>query len=672
MGSSLTPVSAEGNGLRTRRLPDGHLDTQVRTAAGTWVRVHSLHTPEEEAKTLLDSALDGRAVPSVVAVLGVGLGYVIDEIERRRPGVHIVALELVPALVDGWSRRRDWDEAIQRGQLVVGVAPGYDLPIPAWPAAVVDEAPLVVVQPVIAQHHRDALEQAHKAFQQFLFEQRANAEARRRLAAPYLLQTIENLPVLMSSSDLGALDGLALGHTVVLCGAGPSLDGLLPSLRAHRERAWLVALDTALRPLMGAGIVPDLVVSVDPTQLNGRHLLNLPTRARPWLVAEASLDPRAFAAFAGRIFACRLGVADPWPWLGSLGISASPLRAWGSVLTAACDLVSRLQAPRVVFAGMELAFTNDQSYCRGTSFEEDWLAQQQRDGLSSIEEVWRTRIAEHETAEPDLNGLTVRTTPQMVAFRNWVRSFVSSKPTVEFINASGAGILHGPQIRQAALPDALGSLPKTWAPENALRAAAGPAFSDGTARLRSALEGVGADDNDASAGPIHTWAKVIRNLDEARLQRLLQHTARRLRAQEGSTAMSTSTEVTTETAWVDVPYDESDFSAKEPLEWQVSESGVTTYAYRVDRKTMTLAFKINHGLLTGRPANELYLRIPGSYLPARGMANTIWLCTQVSKECGYATVHEGRDVVVLFRGSEEPFPAECDFFVFGQLTFEVQ
>ena len=667
------------NGLRARATSDGRLDTQVRTGSGAWVRVHSLSAPEAEAKTLVDHALKGRRVPPVVAILGVGLGYAIDELERRRPDVRIVALELAPTFVDGWDRRRDWSDLLRHGQLVVGVAPLYELstPAPAWPPEAIEETPLVLVHPVIGKHNPGLLDRAHKTFQQFLREQRANAEARRRLAGLYLCHTIENLPILASATDVGAIDGIAVGQTVVLCGAGPSLDWLLPSLLAERDRVWLVALDTALRPLMRAGIVPDIVVAIDPTPLNGRHLIDLPTRVRPWLVAETSLDPRAFAAFSGRIFACRLGQADPWPWLETLGLAASRLRVWGSVLTAACDLVSRLQALRIVFAGMDLAFTNDQCYCRGTAFEEDWLAQQQRDNLPSIEAVWRVRIDEHDTEEPDLNGRAVRTSPQMVAFRNWVRTLVASMPTREFINASEAGILHGSGIAQVKLADVLGSLPRAWAPDSVLRAAARPSFAAGAARLRSALETVAVADPNIdrdAASPIRTWAEVVPDFDEDRVRRLLEHAARRLRAQEGATAMSTATEITTETDWIDVPYDASNFFAKAPLEWHVSRSGVVTYAYHVDRKTMTLAFKINGSRLAGGPANELYLRIPGNYLPARGMANPIWMASLVSKECGYATVHAGLDIVLLFRGTEDYFNVEVggELFVFGQLTFEVQ
>jgi hypothetical protein len=666
LSSGATVPPAFTDGLRVSETQDGHLDTQVRTSSGAWVRVHSLHAPEAEASRLVDYALNGQSVPPIVGVLGIGLGYVIDELERRCPDVRIVALELVPGLVESWRRRRDWSQSIRGGRLVVGVDPHYELPTPGWPMEALAEAPLVVVHPVLGRHLPLAVERARKAFAQFLFEQRANAEARRRLSGLYLRHTLENLPALAVASDVSTLDGLAADTPLVLCGAGPSLDRQLPRLRAYRDRAWLVALDTALRPLLAGGVVPDLVVSVDPTRLNGRHLVNLPTRARPWLVAEASLDPRALAAFGGRTFICRIGRAEPWPWLEGLGMAPSRLRVWGSVLTAGCDLISRMRGSPIVFAGMDLGFTDGQPYCRGTAFEEDWLAQQLRDGSPSLEAVWDMRIAENAMEEVGVDGRPTRTASHLIGFRNWVRAFVASTPEREFINATGAGILHGPGIVQADLTDVLGTLATREAAERVLRAAARPSFADQAPRLRSEVEAV--VNGRSGRGVWRTWGDAVPEFDEAGARQQLRHAGRRLRSQEGARTMPM-----TESDWIDVPYDASNFIAKPPMQWSVSEPNVATYAYRVHGKTMTLAFKINHSTLDGQPANELCLRIPGNYLPARGMANPIWMCSHSGKECGYATVHPGLDLVVLFRATEEHFPIERgDFFVFGQLTFEVQ
>ena len=262
----------------------------------------------------------------------------------------------------------------------------------------------------------------------------------------------------------------------------------------------------------------------------------------------------------------------------------------------------------------------------------------------------------------------------MVAFRNWVRTFVAAAPEREFVNVTGAGILHGPGIAQASVADVLGTMPIIEGVERMLNATRRSSFADAVPKLRSAIESVTGDKFPSQPDVWRTWADAVPNFDEVHTRRLLRHAGHRLRAETGESAMTTG-----ETDWVDVPFEPSDFSAKAPLQWAVGQSSVATYAYRVHGKTMTLAFKIENSALevesepNSLSSNELHLRIPGNYLPARGIANAIWMGGVAGRECGYATVHPGLGIVVVFRGSEGPFPPDPGHFcLFGQLAFEVQ
>lgn len=646
--------------VRQQVTADGRVESCVRTPAGAWVRLRSIDDPIREAREIVDRAVDHRPVPPVAAVVGVGTAAIVSELVERFPGLRILALELFTGIPDSLvAPQRGTDD--HGGFTMVATGPGFSLPMTTWPSAAVAADPLVVVQPIAAHHWPDLVERACRTARQYVYERRANEEARERLAPVYLENTLWNLPELMRAADVSALDGIADGDPVVLCGAGPSLDRLLPSLRTCRDRAWLVAIDTALRPLLAAGIVPDLVVSIDPSSLNGRHLLDLPTRVRPWLVAEMSLDPRAIRAFAGRIFACRLGAADPWPWLESAGVSVSRVRAWGSVLTSACDIVRRMRPARVAFAAIDLAYTGGQPYCRGTAFETDWEAQRVRDRLASVHDVWRSRLAKHHVEEPDVNGEPARTAPHLLAFRNWVRAFVAEEPTCKYANVTGAGILHGEHIEPSSLDRWLAEPFDASRPGARLTAVAGRSLGNGSTVDAALARAVRADE------PWQTWAARVPRIDRPRITRCLEMAAREIGVRKGEGAVRGSSE------WIDVPFDPSYFFSREPMSWQVAESNVGTFAYRVDGKTMVLSFKINHSTLAGEPSRELFMRLPGNYVAARGAANAVWLGSRPIKETGYATVHPGHDFIVVHRGNEEPFPLERDdFFVFGQLLLEVQ
>lgn len=650
------------------------LSVSLRADSGAWLRVHSQRHPRDEARRAVDEALDGREMPGIVVLLGLGLGYVVDEVLARRSDVHVLALELAPELLTAFCRRRDWTTLLASRQLVVTAAPRYAADLSAWRDDLFVEAPLVIVQPVIARARVEAFAAAHDAWRQPVFERRANAGARRAFSAIYVTHTLANSPRLAEEGDITALDGVGAGLPTVICAAGPSLDALLPDLARFRHRALVIAADTALRPLVRAGIEPDLVVAVDPTTMNGRHLVDLPRLRDTFLVAEASVDPRAINAFAGRTFFARIGGFHPWPWLEAHGVACGPLQVWGSVLTAACDLAMRLRCGPILLAGTDLAYTGGQPYCRHTTFEADWQAQAARDGID-VPEVWRRRLSSVATMEPDVHGQPTLTAPHLVAFRNWVRAFVAAAPGQTFVNVTAAGILHGDGIGQASLEQALGDAMPQAGITGRLAAAHG-AMRPAPAALGDALEGLRRGPLEAE--PFSTWADEAHDLDLEATRRTVASAAsraaalRRHRDASPRTARHTDT-MATDPDWIDVPYTASNFFAKAPMEWDVAASAVTTFAYVMQGRTMTLSFAIHDSALRGTGGNELYIRIPDGYLPSRTIANAIWIGSLGYREMGYMTTHPGMDVLVLFRASEAAYaPDPIGLCIFGQITFEVQ
>src|SRR3972149_923880 len=73
----------------------------------TWFRVHSSRDPLGEANRLAAPAfLDGT--PPTIIVIGLGLGFVLDAIERRAATVKVLALEPLADTIGPMLRRRDW------------------------------------------------------------------------------------------------------------------------------------------------------------------------------------------------------------------------------------------------------------------------------------------------------------------------------------------------------------------------------------------------------------------------------------------------------------------------------------------------------------------------------------------------------------------------------------
>ena len=356
--TSLSPsVAAPGRGMPG---PAARLESvegvlpglSIQSATGEWIRLHGRRDPVGEADRLLEEAFAG-AEPAAVIVIGLGLGYILDAIERRSSTTRVLALEPLPNGLPHMLARRAWDTWMRDGRLKLLVGPDYDGAADAWRDLTVSPPPVVVVHPVAARLAPREVAQARSLADRAVLGATSNAEARTRFAGR-LANTLLNVPTICAEADAARLTGLFKGHPAMVVAAGPSLDRNISMLARLRDRVVLIAVDTAVRPLLSAGLEPDLIVSVDPSRANARHLIGVPDLPCSWFVAEGSIDPRVFARFEGRTFVYRVSDHHPWPWLAAQGLERGHLRAWGSVLTTAFDAATEAGCDPIIFAAADL------------------------------------------------------------------------------------------------------------------------------------------------------------------------------------------------------------------------------------------------------------------------------------------------------------------------------
>jgi hypothetical protein len=441
------------------------VSASLRTADGRWVRIHSGRDPVTEADRFVEAALGSipGGSPAVVIVIGPGLGYMVDAIEQRAPDTKVIAIEPFPRLARAMLARRDWRARLGSGRLAILVGPEY-LGVSEVGATLDGQAAAfatVVEHPVVKREYVLEAARGRAAADQLLRGATLNAAARKMFAGRYLLNTLANVPAIVREADASSLSGRFAGVPAIVVAAGPSLDGQLEQIKAVEDRALIVSVDTALRPLQAAGIRPHLVVAVDPSELNARHLLGIDDTEGSWFVSEGSIDPRVLPEFAGRVFSFKVSDHQPWPWLRTHGVDRGTLRAWGSVLTTAFDLACLAWCDPLVFVGADLAYTGGLHYCRGTMNEDPGTYDAE---AAARAEAFAAALRHHQRPtceEADVHGRRVTSTPQFVQFRDWLVSRAVEASPRHVLNATGAGILHGHGISQVSfgemsLPDLAG------------------------------------------------------------------------------------------------------------------------------------------------------------------------------------------------------------------------
>ena len=353
---------------------------------------------------------------------------------------------------------------------------------------------------------------------QIVLGAKSNEEARRQFAGRYLLNTLKNVVAVTSEGDVAALTNAFFGVPALVIGAGPLLDRNLAEIRAVADRVLLIAVDTAARALIAGGIAPHIVVSVDPSEENARHLIGISSAEDIHLVTEASVDPGALAPFAGRTFTFKVSNHQPGRALAVSTPTAVAL-AWGSVLHYRVDLAS------VVRLRPDWCCRNRPRRHRRRADSLNTVYERSGGAASNATraEHFRQHLAKQKTViEPDITGTPTQTAPRFLQFRDWLVRQAPASGRV--VNATGAGILHGGGIQQASLTslklaplapdeaDIRGRLRRAWS-------ATADAAPGCRARVRAGLSARSSLPFDAwleFAGPSVERADVERVLDSRR------------------------------------------------------------------------------------------------------------------------------------------------------------
>lgn len=179
------------------------------------------------------------------------------------------------------------------------------------------------------------------------------------LSGQWFRNIVGNLPELLAGAPVDALFGSCSGLPAAVIAAGPSLDEALPHLRLLKDRVLLVAVGTALKPLLAAGIDPHLVVVVDGCPEVWEQFRDLPpTRSR--LVGIAQTDPRIWNCFRGRSFSYSCSAYRAFEnWLASFHAGASCLQTGGTVALTALALAEQMGCGPIYAYGLDLSFPDD-------------------------------------------------------------------------------------------------------------------------------------------------------------------------------------------------------------------------------------------------------------------------------------------------------------------------
>jgi len=181
--------------------------------------------------------------------------------------------------------------------------------------------------------------------------------------APFIATQLINTPNFPTSVE--ALAQAFAGKTAMILAGGPSLDEMIPWIRAHRSGLFLIAVSRISGRLQEAGIEPDILVTVDPKPISltvSRQMFEF----GPQTLLVTSNHP--YPAIVNRWPHALAHMDALLPWTDDLNPKNNLASSGPTVTHAATVLAEYLGFDTIIFAGLDLCHApNGQTHAQGSS-----------------------------------------------------------------------------------------------------------------------------------------------------------------------------------------------------------------------------------------------------------------------------------------------------------------
>lgn len=223
----------------------------------------------------------------------------------------------------------------------------------------------------------------------------------------------------------------------VIVSAGPSLEKNIKKLKEMKNKALIIAVDTAMKPLFSHNISPHFIITIDPQKKNSKYFRNVYFKDSV-LIAESSVDKEAIDSFNGAVYFINSIFPLAKYFMEELG-NRGDITTGGSVSTAAYDFAIRIGANPIIMVGLDLSFPNYQTHIKGSYHEENFFTEIYK--LDSYDSrIYKVLIAGNLREEKNIYNEKVWTDSRFDMYKNWYEEQCLKYKKNKFYNATEGGI----------------------------------------------------------------------------------------------------------------------------------------------------------------------------------------------------------------------------------------
>lgn len=379
-------------------------------ANGQSFYLYSSVNPEREASLLADSLKQAEEY----MVFGMELGYHVLELLNRHQSARVHVFESNIYLLHMAFTYIDWTTYIANGRMRVVYNDDLKQLVSELSGrfAEMKNAELLVHYPAIKMIE-DA--QIRQLLEDFFVTTSSMREQGSLLDSNFEVISKLNLP------ECDELKNIFKDKAVVIVGAGPSVDSQLDRLRKYRDKITVFATGHIIRRLVNEGIIPDAVIITDPQPLMYKQIDGVNLKGIPMILLSTA-SSSVIDYYNGSIYVAYQSGYE-LAEIKAKEIGATLFETGGSVTTTALDIALRFGASKIIFVGVDLAYTGGYSHASGEGRKVGNI-----DGLRQVRSN---------------TGDMVYTSKNLDIYRKWIERRIEGVMDTKFYNTGEGAVIKG-------------------------------------------------------------------------------------------------------------------------------------------------------------------------------------------------------------------------------------
>ena len=338
---------------------------------GKEMALHSKYDPLHEATELIDASYSNEK--SNYILIGLGLGYHLKDLHKRIPSQgRIIVFEKNASLMRLALSQNDFSDVLNnpRVSFHVGVDPNKieqilfddrtNIAIHGYTSIKLKS--LVKLEKDYYKLIHIEIDQAHQKFKHDINTQAVFSQK-------FYRNIFDNGQAIIESPGILQLKNIFTNIPVIVVAAGPSLDKNIGLIKSARNRILIIAVATALKPLLKNGIEPDFVISIDPNEetMQSFDVEIIPDNS--WLIYDPCIPPALSSLFDSKkiIMDSKIALAK---WITDHSEKKGILENVSSVAHSAFHLARYMGCEPIILVGQDLSFEGYRMHCTDSFYNQ--------------------------------------------------------------------------------------------------------------------------------------------------------------------------------------------------------------------------------------------------------------------------------------------------------------